>query len=90
MAAQRTVNPLTGLAQSWTLTKPSQWTIVGFFLAVVIGLIVVMLVFGMVVSAINVPGLVLLAYIPIALFGWSIPPGIYGQVAVPDHSATFA
>lgn len=46
MAAERTVNPITGLTRSWTLTKPSQWTIVGFFLLLFICAIIFLLLVG--------------------------------------------
>lgn len=36
MAALRTVNPITGLSESWRLTGPSQWVIVGFQLLVAV------------------------------------------------------
>ena len=89
MAAERTVNPFTGLVQSWRLTRASQWTIVGFLLIAVIGIVALFLVVGVVVAAMGTPWVMLLLYIPVALFWWSLPPGIYGQVAAPDHAAAF-
>ena len=36
MAVRRTVNPITGLGESWRLTGPSQWTILGFLILMAI------------------------------------------------------
>ena len=44
MAAQRTMNPITGLIESWQLTRRSQWVIVGFLLLVALLNVVLMLV----------------------------------------------
>ncbi len=46
MAVLRTRNPITGLGESWRLTRDSQWTIVGFyFLLAIIGIVLFMGVF---------------------------------------------
>lgn len=46
MAVLRTRNPITGLGESWRLTRDSQWTIVGFyFLLAIIGFVLFMGVF---------------------------------------------
>ncbi len=46
MAVLRTRNPITGLGESWRLTRESQWTIVGFyFLLAIIGFVLLMGVF---------------------------------------------
>lgn len=43
MAVLRTRNPITGLGESWRLTRDSQWTIVGFyFLLAIIGVVLFM------------------------------------------------
>jgi hypothetical protein len=42
MAAQRTMNPITGLIESWRLTRRSQWRIVGFLLLLALLIPVVM------------------------------------------------
>lgn len=89
MAAERTINPITGLTKSWSLTGPSQWTIVGFFLLTAIAVVVALLVVGAILAAVNVQFLVLLLYVPLFLFWWSLPPGIYSQVSKPDRSAVF-
>lgn len=51
MAALRTVNPITGLTESWRLTGPSQWVIVGFQLLVAIISFVLTFVFTLVLGA---------------------------------------
>jgi len=89
MAAQRTVNPITGLAQSWSLTKASQWTLVGFFVLVAIASTVALLVLVLVLGPLQIPALVLLPYVPLWLFWWAVPPGIYAQVAAPDRGPVF-
>lgn len=89
MVAERTVNPLRGLTESWRLTRASQWTIVGFLLITVIGIVVLFIVAGIAVAALGTPLVMLLLYIPVTLFWWAVPPGIYGQVAAPDHAEAF-
>lgn len=44
MAVRRTVNPVVGLSESWRLTGPSQWTIVGFLLLMLVISFVVSLI----------------------------------------------
>jgi hypothetical protein len=89
MAAERTVNPFTGLVQSWRLTRASQWTIVGFMLVAAIGAVLLFTVAGLITGVLGVPLVAVLLYIPLLLFWWSVPPAIYGQVAAPDHAAAF-
>lgn len=89
MAAERTINPITGLTKSWSLTGPSQWTIVGFFALAAIAGTVAFLVLGAVLAVIRVQFLLLLLYVPLFLFWWSLPPGIYRQVSTQDRSAVF-
>ena len=50
MAERLTRNPVTGLGESWRLTGPSQWVIVGFYLLFTIGLLVYVIVAGMIVA----------------------------------------
>ena len=52
MAERLTRNPVTGLSESWRLTGPSQWVIVGFYLLFTIGLFVYALVAGMIFGGI--------------------------------------
>jgi hypothetical protein len=89
MAGERTANPFTGLVQSWRLTRPSQWTIVGFLLLAIIGIVVLFFVAGVIAGAAGVPWLMFLLYIPLLLFWWSVPPGVHRQVASIDRSAVF-
>ena len=96
MAVQRTVNPITGLGESWRLTKSSQWVIVGFFLLQLllsfVALIVIAIVGGGAAAFVN-PGepaaatgfgailLTLVVYVPLLLMSIATPPAIYRQVA---------
>ncbi|MDQ8755470.1 hypothetical protein RCO27_04440 [Sphingosinicella sp. LHD-64] len=89
MAAERTINPITGLMRSWSLTGPSQWTIVGFFVLTAIAATLALLVAGAILATANAQLLVLLLYVPLLLFWWSMPPGIYGEVTTTDRSAVF-
>ena len=89
MAAERTINPITGLVRSWSLTGPSQWTIFGFLLVAGIVITVAWFVVGGAFAASNLQFLILLLYVPMSLFWWSLPPGIYGEVTTPDRSAVF-
>lgn len=51
MAALRTVNPITGLTESWRLTGPSQWVIVGFQLLIALMSFVLSMLAGLVLGA---------------------------------------
>jgi hypothetical protein len=48
MAAAGSINPLYGVAQSWRLTRPSQWAILGYLVLLFIALIVVSMVVGLI------------------------------------------
>lgn len=50
MAEARSINPLYGLATSWRLTGPSQWSIVGYLLLMIIAYLVISAVIGLVVG----------------------------------------
>jgi hypothetical protein len=89
MAAARTVNPFTGLVQSWRLTGPSQWTIVGFLLLTIVAMVVLFFVAGLIAAAMPVPWLLLLLYVPVLLFWWAAPAGIHAQVASVDRASVF-
>src|SRR3546814_20954105 len=52
MAERLTRNPVTGLGESWRLTGPSHWVIVGFYLLFQIGISVNALVAGLSVGGI--------------------------------------
>src|SRR3546814_10341315 len=52
MAERLTRNPVTGLGESWRLTGPSQWVIVGFYLLFTIGVFVYALIAGMIFGGI--------------------------------------
>lgn len=102
MAVQRTVNPITGLSESWRLTKSSQWVIVGFFLLQLllsfVALIVISVVGGGAAALMNpaqppaamgiVPiVLMIVVYVPLILMSIATPPAIYRQVAGADAVA---
>ncbi len=48
MAAAGSINPLYGVAQSWRLTKPAQWSILGYIVLLIIAIIVVSMVIGLI------------------------------------------
>ncbi len=54
MATAGSINPLYGIAQSWQLTKPAQWPILGYLVLLIIALFVV----GMVVALISGAGMI--------------------------------
>ena len=91
MADRRSFNVLTGLGESWRMTAASQWKIFGYFLLMVIALIVIFMILGMIVgvsmfagggapSAGSMIGIVvgaLLLSIPMAYLQVGVPAGIY-------------
>ena len=104
MAERLTRNPVTGLGESWRLTGPSQWVIVGFYLLFTIGMLVYIfiasLIFGGVLGAIlggSVVGAILsmivmaaVVYLPIIMISFSMPVGIYRAIAPRATSGVFA
>jgi hypothetical protein len=99
MAAQRTVNPITGLSESWRLTGPSQWVIVGFQLLLLVVNLVAIFLFaviggglsGLATSMAGSPDamamgsivIMALAYLPSLFIAIATPMAVYRQVA-PD------
>src|SRR3546814_19958798 len=91
MAERLTRNPVTGLGESWRLTGPSQWVIVGFYLLFTIGVFVYALIAGMIFGGIlgaiaggAVVGAMLtmivmaaLVYLPIIMLSLSVTVGVY-------------
>ena len=104
MAERLTRNPVTGLGESWRLTGPSQWVIVGFYLLFTIGMLVYIfiasMIFGGVLGAIvggSVVGAMLtmivmaaLVYLPIIMISFSMPVGIYRAIASRASGDVFA
>ena len=104
MAERLTRNPVTGLGESWRLTGPSQWVIVGFYLLFTIGVFVYALVAGMIFGGIlgaiaggSVVGAMLtmivmaaLVYLPIIMISFSVPVGVYRAIAPRASGDVFA
>ena len=104
MAERLTRNPVTGLGESWRLTGPSQWVIVGFSLLFTIGMLVYIfiasMIFGGVLGAIvggSVVGAMLtmivmaaLVYLPIIMISFSMPVGVYRAIAPRASGDVFA
>ena len=104
MAERLTRNPGTGLGESWRLTGPSQWVIVGFYLLFTIGVFVYALVAGMIFGGIlgaiaggSVVGAMLtmivmaaLVYLPIIMISFSVPVGVYRAIAPRASGDVFA
>ncbi len=96
MAARRLLNPITGISESWRLTGPSQWRIVGFTLliSIVTGIAVVVAAWilgkllGQGVVALIV--LAVLVYLPALMVWMAIPPAIYREIVPADDAETFA
>lgn len=105
MAVSRSSNPFSAFAESWRMTGPSQWTIVGFNVLMTILFLVVFfvmsMVFGSISSAMMTPdagmgamigGLIvaLLIYIPTVLISVSMPAGVYRSISAKTGSDVFA
>ncbi|QCB55117.1 hypothetical protein E5675_12210 [Sphingopyxis sp. PAMC25046] len=104
MAERLTRNPVTGLSESWRLTGPSQWVIVGFYLLFTIGLLVFVLVAGMIVggilgaiaggsavgAALSMIVMAALVYLPIIMISFSMPVGVYRAIAPRASGDVFA
>lgn len=104
MANQLTRNPVTGLGESWRLTGPSQWTIVGFYLLFTIGIFIYALIAGMIFGGVlgailggSAVGAMLtmivmaaVVYLPIIMISFSMPVGIYRAIAPRASGDVFA
>jgi hypothetical protein len=90
MAASRSFNPLTALAQSWRMTAASQWKLMGYFVLLGIAFFVLAMIVGMVfglsllaggpdgggsVAMVTILGAII--GIPVAYLYVGIPAGIY-------------
>lgn len=104
MADRLTRNPVTGFSESWRLTGPSQWVIVGFYLLFTIAIFVYALIAGMIFGGIlgavlggSVVGAILtmivmaaVVYLPIIMISFSMPVGVYRAIAPRATSDVFA
>lgn len=104
MADRLTRNPVTGLGESWRLTGPSQWTIVGFYLLFTIGIVIYALIAGMIFGGIlgaimggSAVGAILtmivmaaLVYLPVIMISFSMPVGVYRAIAPRASGDVFA
>lgn len=104
MANQLTRNPVTGLGESWRLTGPSQWTIVGFYLLFTIGIFIYALIAGMIFGGVlgavvggSAVGAILtmivmaaVVYLPIIMISFSMPVGVYRAIAPRASGDVFA
>lgn len=104
MADRLTRNPVTGLGESWRLTGPSQWTIVGFYLLFTIGIVIYALIAGVIFGGIlgaimggSAAGAILtmivmaaLVYLPVIMISFSMPVGVYRAIAPRASGDVFA
>lgn len=104
MANQLTRNPVTGLGESWRLTGPSQWTIVGFYLLFTIGIFIYAMIAGMIFGGIlgailggSAVGAILtmivmavVVYLPVIMISFSMPVGVYRALAPRASGDVFA
>lgn len=91
MAANKDVNPFTAIGKSWRMTGPSQWVVFGFFIAFLVAMFVAAMVIGVITNALGAIGgiLSLLFYLAVAVFGVSLPVGIYRQISPDDAAGVF-
>lgn len=105
MADRLTRNPLTGITKSWRITAASQWSIVGFYILIVILSLLYGFVVGMILGGIlggmasggSAVGAVislivaaLVVYVPQLLLSFAIPVGIYRAIAPRASGDVFA
>ncbi|MDO9363078.1 MAG: hypothetical protein Q7T60_09145 [Sphingopyxis sp.] len=104
MADRLTRNPITGLGESWRLTGPSQWSIIGFYLLFTIGVFIYALIAGMIFGGIlgalaggSAVGAILtmivmaaVVYLPIIMISFSAPAGVYRAIAPGTSGDVFA
>lgn len=104
MAAKRSYNPLTGLAESWRMTGASQWKLMGYFVLLGIVMFILFLIIGMIAGVSLVAGgggmsgssltifmiLGSLLSIPIIYAYVAIPAGIYRALGGDNPSDVFA
>jgi hypothetical protein len=104
MANQLTRNPVTGLGESWRLTGPSQWTIVGFYLLFTIGIFIYAMIAGMIFGGVlgaimggSAVGAILtmivmaaVVYLPVIMISFSMPVGVYRALAPRASGDVFA
>jgi hypothetical protein len=102
MAANRSFNPLLGLAESWRMTGAAQWKLMGYFVLIFIVVLILSMIFGMVagVSMLvggGAGGLTTFALIssavvgiPMAYLTVAVPAGIYRALGGGNAGNVFA
>ncbi|MEQ1725272.1 MAG: hypothetical protein ABL882_05025 [Sphingopyxis sp.] len=98
MADARSANPLFGLSQSWRLSAPHQWTMLGYLILLIIAAIVIFGILGAIVGFIGAMlgetvGPILVAIVtgvPAGILGLAINAGVYRTLAPRDHGEIFA
>lgn len=96
MAARRLLNPITGISESWRLTGPSQWRIVGFTLLINIVIGIAVVVAAWIVGKLVGQGpaalivVAVLVYLPALMVWMATPPAIYREIVPADDAETFA
>lgn len=99
MALRRSMNPFSAISESWRLTGPSQWTIMGlyilFTIATAIYAFVMVLGFGAMFGGDGSGGIVagvvilLFVYVPIILLSVALPAAIYRCIGGTGDSTIF-
>lgn len=101
MADRRTTNPFSAIAQSWRMSAPAQWHILGFLVVFSILSYVIFFVLGMLGAAViaavggqsamsGVAAMIaigIIVYLPFLMIWMSIPPGVYRALGGIDDSA---
>lgn len=104
MADRLTRNPVTGITESWRITGPSQWTIVGFYILITILSVVYGFVAGLIFGGImgaaaggsatgTIIAMIIMAfvvYVPQLLLSFATPIGIYRAIAPRASGDVFA
>jgi hypothetical protein len=97
MAAQRSFNPFSALAQSWRQTGRSQWTILGIQLLVLVAVIAIVAAIALAggagaaasdpTEASNTASLLIIIFVypPMLLYSVALPYAVYRETG--DHSA---
>ncbi|MEQ1509964.1 MAG: hypothetical protein ABL909_06115 [Sphingopyxis sp.] len=98
MADARSINPLYGLSQSWQLTAPYQWPLLGYLLLTLIGMIVVFGILGAIAGFIGAAlgetiGSLFVAIttgVPAGILSLAIGAGVYRTLTPHNASDVFA
>lgn len=103
MAASRSLNPLSALAESWRMTAASQWKLMGYFVLIFIVVIILSMIVGMVagvsmlasggsVTGLSTGALIIgaLLSIPTAYLTVAVPAGIYQALGGTNAGEVFS